>query len=166
MSETAKHRHLTTPYLHGNGIDIGCGSDPVTDECIGIDLPAAAFQHYNGLSENNARLHAFADDLPFKDHVLDFVYSSHLLEDFPAEAWPGLLREWVRVLKPGGTLVILVPEREAWAAAVTAGQPPNDAHQHEGTVGELSALASLVGLEPVRDERVGDYSILFVGKKL
>lgn len=166
MSETAKNRQHTLPYLKGNGIDIGCGSDPVTDQCIGIDLPRAAFTHYNGLSENNARLHAFADDLPFKDHVLDFVYSSHLLEDFAAEEWPRLLREWVRVLKPGGTLVILIPEVNLWRAAVAAGQPPNDAHRHEGTVGELSALAPLVGVEPIRDEQIGDYSILFVGKKL
>ena len=42
MSETAKNRKHTLPYLHGDGIDIGCGADPVTEECVGSDLPRAA----------------------------------------------------------------------------------------------------------------------------
>lgn len=29
MTETSKHRSLVLPYLIGNGVDIGCGNDPV-----------------------------------------------------------------------------------------------------------------------------------------
>jgi len=40
----------------------------------------------------------------FRDGVLDFVYSSHLLEDLvDTEA---VLREWIRILRPGGRLIL------------------------------------------------------------
>jgi predicted SAM-dependent methyltransferase len=165
MSETSKHREHVLPYLRGNGVDVGCGNDPVKPDCVAIDIPEANYECYNGKGGSKANFRAFAEDLPFKDHTLDWVYSSHLLEDFPFTEWPSLLREWTRVLKPGGMLVILVPEATLWAKAVAAGQPPNDAHQHEPELGELSALAPRVGLLPVREEIVGTYSILFVAKK-
>lgn len=165
MSETSKHKEDVLPYLHGNGVDIGCGNDPVRPDCVAIDIPQANYECYNGQGESGANFRAFAEDLPFKDHVLDWVYSSHLLEDFPLDEWPGLLREWTRVLKPGGTMVILVPEATRWAKALVDGQPPNDAHQHEPELGELSALAPQVGLTPVSESIVGAYSILFAAKK-
>lgn len=166
MSETSKHLQDTLPYLNGNGIDIGCGDDPVRPDCIAIDIPQAGYECYNGqgtLGKTNLR--AFADDLPFKDHSLDWVYSSHLIEDFDFSYWRELIGEWVRVLKPGGTLVILVPDATKWAAALAVGQPPNCAHKHEANLGELSALAPTLGLDVVTERHVGDYSILFVAKK-
>lgn len=166
MSETAKHLHETLPYLRGNGVDIGCGDDPVRPDCIAIDFPQENYECYNGGgATSKANLRAFADDLPFKDHTLDWVYSSHLLEDFDFSEWPAILGEWVRVLKPGGTLVILVPDAVKWAAALAAGQPPNCAHKHEPILGELSTLAPSVGLAVTSERHVGDYSILFVAQK-
>jgi len=48
----------------------------------------------------------------FRDGVLDFVYSSHLLEDFvDTEA---VLREWIRVLKPGGRLILFCPDEQVY----------------------------------------------------
>lgn len=87
------------------------------------------------------------------------------MEDFHLNEWSGLLSEWVRALKPGGILVILVPDAELWAKALAAGQPPNDAHKHEANLGELSSIALKIGLTTIREERVGDYSILFVARK-
>ena len=166
MSETSKHLMETLPYLVGNGIDIGCGDDPVKENCVAIDLPEEAYECYNGKGESRANLRAHADDLPFKDHTLDWVYSSHLLEDFPKDKWFDLLSEWRRVVRPGGFLVILVPERERWQVALAKGQPPNCAHQHEPQFGELTQFAPEVGLTPIRESRLGDYSILFVAQKI
>jgi hypothetical protein len=79
------------------------------------------------------------------------------------------LKEWARPLKPGGFLVILLPEKELWKKATENGQPPNLAHKHEGTVGELSTYAQGLGCEIVEDRLTalfdGDYSILAVFKK-
>ena len=103
-------------------------------------------------------------DLPFKDGTVDTVQASHLLEDY-ADWWPAL-REWDRVLKVGGFLIIAVPDNERFRARVAAGQGDNLSHKHEGRVGELTEY--LHGSYAVfADELVNaaDYSILFIGRK-
>lgn len=170
-SETSKYRHLTTQFCQGDGLDIGSGGDPVVPSAIQIDLPAQGYVSYHGTNPaDNIQLHCSPDALPFLDGSLDFVYSSHLIEDF--EDWLPLLKEWDRVLKVGGHMVILLPDKELWRSAVAAGQPPNCAHKHEGRVGELSSLMRS-RYDIIRDSLTNcspgphgiDYSILFVGQK-
>ena len=49
----------------------------------------------------------------FKDHSVDLIYSSHAIEYFDREEIKSVLKEWKRVLKPGGVLRIAVPDFEA-----------------------------------------------------
>ncbi len=53
---------------------------------------------------------ALGDDLPFKNNTLDYVLSSHVIEHFydPVKA----LREWHRVVKPGGYLFVIAPHKD------------------------------------------------------
>ena len=164
QSETSRHRHLAAPYCVGNGVDIGSGGDPVVPHAIQVDL----LQPYTKVGDETIQWHGDALDLPFKDGTCDWAFSSHLLEDFAD--WNPPLREWTRVLKPGGHLVILLPDRERWAAALMRGQPPNLAHQHEGSPGELSTYCDVLGLEPIVDGLIhpddpNEYSLMFVGRK-
>jgi len=169
ISETSKYRHLTVPHCQGCGVDVASQGDPVVPWAMNFELPEKEFAYYN--SGNKPRgpiqLSGFANALPFNNDSLDFVYSSHLLEDFAD--WTPLLKEWVRVLKPGGKLIVLIPDRELWVAACEKGQPPNDAHRHEGKPGELSTYAEALGLKVLEDRLTnvfeGDYSILFVAQK-
>lgn len=169
ISETAKYRALTTPHCSGVGCDIGSGGDPVVPWAIQFDLPPDVYGAYNGgtVPRGPIQLHGYADRLPFADGSLDFVYSSHLLEDF-AE-WLPILNEWVRVLKPFGKLIILLPDKERFAQAVGRGQPPNASHHHEGKAGELSTYADELGLDVIVDRLTNlypeDYSILFIAVK-
>lgn len=170
MSETAKYRHLTTPYCVGNGVDIASQNDPVVPWAVSLDLPHDAYATYSSgqAQENAIQWRGDCRDLPFKDEVCDFVYSSHLIEDMLH--WSPLLVEWTRVLKKGGYLIILVPDRVRWNEAIRKGQPPNNAHVRESYVGELSIYAPHRGLEVICDKLTDltseDYTIMFVGRKL
>ena len=125
-SETAKARPRLAPFCAGYGLDLGFGGDPITPFAIRVDLP----QPYTQVGAYPVQLGGAAEDLQwFRDATLDFVYSSHLLEDY-AEIGP-VLREWLRVLKIGGNLVIYCPDEQRFRAhcAVT-GQPYNPHHKH------------------------------------
>lgn len=170
-TESSKYRHLTTKYLSGNGVDLGCGGCPVVPWAIAFDLPNDDYltYHSNHQGDRTIQFGGDARDLPFKDGTLDFVFSSHLIEDFLD--WNPVLIEWKRVLKPGGRLVILVPDKNLWKAALDSGQPPNCAHQHESFVGELSQHAAAIGGLCVIEDRLtechpGDYSIIFAATKV
>jgi predicted SAM-dependent methyltransferase len=49
----------------------------------------------------------------FKDSSVDLIYCSHALEHFKRYDCEGVLKEWHRVLKPGGILRVAVPDFEA-----------------------------------------------------
>ncbi len=51
-----------------------------------------------------------AQKLPFNNDVFDLVYASHILEHIPWFQASRVLKEWRRVLKPGGWIEIWVPD--------------------------------------------------------
>lgn len=56
--------------------------------------------------------HDLAHGIPLANQSVDYLYSSHFLEHLTREQADFLLRESFRVLKPGGTLRIVVPDLE------------------------------------------------------
>lgn len=84
-------------YMSGYGLDIGFKGDTkdaesVLYDAIGVDKD---YPNYDGKK------------LPFPDESQDYVFTSHVLEHIlgPYAA----IREWFRVLKVGGYLIIIVP---------------------------------------------------------
>lgn len=59
-----------------------------------------------------ADIEADMADLPFDDGVVDAIWSSHALEHIDMMQVHPTLSEWFRVLKPGGTLTLLVPDMD------------------------------------------------------
>lgn len=53
--------------------------------------------------------------LPFKDNYADYILASEILEHIPLKDINNTLREWVRVLKKGGRMVIKCPNFNALA---------------------------------------------------
>lgn len=172
MSETAACRHITAAFCQGNGCDVGSGGDPVVPWAIQVDLPEEAFKEYGHAHQETRTIQYRGDarSLPFLPETMDFVYSSHLIEDF--DDWPSVLNEFSRVLKHGGHLVIMVPDHKLFREAVANGQGDNLSHKHEFHVGELSDWArGRGGFEIIFDQLtlvrgIKDYNILFVAKKL
>ncbi len=125
-SETSKCRARLAPFCTGYGIDIGPGGDPIVPAAVRVDLE----QPYSHVGTMPVQLGGDAADLYwFRDGALDYVYSSHVLEDF--KDTEHVLREWVRVLKPGGRLIIFCPDEQVYRKHCKAtGQPYNTCHIH------------------------------------
>ena len=80
-------------------INIGCGWRNFGSEWIHIDGGDYDHLDYKDITK-----------LEFKDNSAELIYASHVLEYFDREEVIPILKEWNRVLKPGGTLRIAVPD--------------------------------------------------------
>ena len=127
MSETELCRKRLACYCVGVGLDLGYGGDPIVSTAITLDL-TAPYSHVGKAPQN---ICGDARDLYwFKDCTLDYVYSSHLLEDF--EDTEKVLREWLRVLKYGGYLILYCPvEKRYREHCQKTGQQYNQSHKIE-----------------------------------
>jgi len=131
-SETSAAAHLLAPYCQGMGLDLGYGGLPVVPHAITVDLNPP----YNWLKSPQHLTGDVRNLYWFKDGAMDWVYSSHVLEDFPPTETMSVIREWLRVVKKGGRLILLLPDEPVYMAHCAAtGQPYNQAHQnHELTL--------------------------------
>lgn len=64
--------------------------------------------------------------LPFEDSCLDRVYCSHVLEHFSYHDLKALLLEMHRVLRPGGKILIAVPDASIYVKAYLGERDPDD----------------------------------------
>lgn len=91
-----KEKYFKT-YMTGNGIDIGSGDAPVisSKRCV----------HYDKKINRAYDANTMIDQA---DNTYDWVFSSHCLEHTidPKIA----LDNWWRILKPGGYLIVIVPD--------------------------------------------------------
>lgn len=85
-------------YFVGHGIDIGCGPDPLD----GYSWPHCRVRQWDTGDGDATTLPGIAAE------TFDFVYSSHCLEHL-AHPHAALVRWW-DVLKPGGYLIVVVPD--------------------------------------------------------
>ena len=100
----------------GAMLDIGCGNGaqtrlfvPDADQVVGFDLmPIQDTEGYNKFDKFSF-VQGNAEKLPFNDSVYNTITSFEVLEHVPDDT--AVLREMFRVLKPGGLLIISVPNR-------------------------------------------------------
>ena len=64
------------------------------------------------LRDHRFVFHNLKYGIPFQDSSVDFIFSSHVLHHLYREEALALIREALRVLKPGGTMRIAVPDLE------------------------------------------------------
>ncbi len=100
---------FATRYFRGEGVDIGGKPDPLM--LYGYLFPLVASIRTWDLEDGDAQLMAGVPD-----NSMDFVHSSHCLEHLhnPAEG----LRNWLRILRPGGHLVITIPDEDLYEQGV------------------------------------------------
>jgi SAM-dependent methyltransferase len=109
QSKAAKRRFsdgaFHTRYLVGEGIDIGAGPDPLSQYIDVFPLLMSIVPW--DLEQGDAQYMAGVPDERF-----DFVHSSHTLEHMqdPRVA----LANWARIVKPGGYLIVTVPDEDLY----------------------------------------------------
>jgi SAM-dependent methyltransferase len=109
-----RHRH--------RGLDFGCGIGRLTgplgdhlDEVIGLDISPSMIElattYHSGSANLTFRVHHHSDLSEFTDRHFDAVCSLLVLQHLPThQAIVTYLREFVRVLAPGGVLLLQLPD--------------------------------------------------------
>lgn len=87
----------------------------------------------DGLPELHAVCDFSKDPLPFDDKTFTEVLANHVIEHIPWRKLPFVLGEWLRVLEPGGKLVLRTPDLrficESYLAGITTKEyPPDEDH--------------------------------------
>jgi predicted SAM-dependent methyltransferase len=167
QSETSKHRARLAPFCEGYGLDIGFGGDPIIPTAIRMDLE----NPYGYTGDQGVQLGGDCRNLIWlRDEVLDYAYSSHVLEDFDITQTEHILREWTRILKVGGRLILLQPDQPRYLAYCRQhNQPPNAHHSIEHfSLKYVTETATRLGnLEVIASEdHLDEYSFFVVFKKI
>ena len=109
MSKAAIRRfydiRFVNTYFKGDGIDIGCGPDPLSK--FHQQFPLMTSLKAWDLQDGDAQLMRNASDSSY-----DFVHSSHCLEHMvdPYEAF----ENWIRICKPGGHIITTIPDEDMY----------------------------------------------------
>jgi len=83
---------------------------PVAYRLSGSNRYYTCEQYVALLSGNRFIHHDLAHSLPFADNTVDVVYSSHFVEHLFRDEAMQLMRESLRILKPGGLVRVCVPD--------------------------------------------------------
>jgi SAM-dependent methyltransferase len=123
--------------LRTAALDFGCGAGRLTaalsgyfDSVTGVDISVSMLERANGLVAGQPGctfVHNARPDLRvFPDASFDLVYSSLVLQHMPRALALAYLKEFVRVTRPGGAVVIVVPQapKPTLSGAVYALAPP------------------------------------------
>lgn len=103
-----------------SALDFGCGVGRVTqalaarfERVAGVDISSTMIEHARRLNGIGERVEFHVNPRPdlslFADARFDLVHSVITIQHIPGEISPAYLREFVRVLRPGGVLAIQIP---------------------------------------------------------
>lgn len=104
-------------------LHLGCGP-----RCI------PGFVHIDAQPAPHVDIVGPVERLPMGDNSVSLIYASHVLEHFGRNEYKAVLKEWFRVLKPGGILRLSVPDFAACAAI----------YYESGLADGLSGLVGLI----------------------
>ncbi|MFA5969783.1 MAG: methyltransferase domain-containing protein [Sphingomonas sp.] len=143
ISRRLADSNFTSRYFVGDGIDIGGKPDPLAiyqelfcriSSVKTWDWEDGDAQFMNGIDDNS----------------VDFVHSSHCLEHLidPVEG----LKNWLRVVKPGGHIIVTVPDEDLYEQGIF---PSTFNHDHKWTFTIFKPASwsnrSLNALDLIRD---------------
>lgn len=164
-NESAKIRWEIVPYTRGKVLDLGCG-------------PFKAFAHFTGV-DNCHHAKEFGWDIKPEIHVetcedlsvlgsqaWDAVFSSHLLEHIAD--YQKALKEWWRVIKVGGYLILYLPDEDEYPKVGEKGANPDHKWNvnYDKVIEAMKEVGSWDLIDFQKRNQEDEYSLYFVFKKI
>lgn len=144
-------------------LDLGCGGNKTIPGAIGIDM-VKRDEFIDTLTfgaKSQADIQAdVSKELPLEDNHADTIIARHILEHMvdPISA----LKYWLRVLKPGGRLIIAVPDQSRHSTI-----PMNTEHVHAWTPDSMKLFLETLGLRVIEQiDPKNQISFITVAQKI
>jgi SAM-dependent methyltransferase len=143
---------LSLSLRRGRALDFGCGVGRLTqalckhfEQCSGVDIASSMIElarEYNRFGDRcQYYVNAAADLRLFEDDRFDFVYSNIVLQHIPPEYSTRYIREFLRVLTPGGLAAFQLPSEVVHGPVA----PPHDTMFNARIAVSLPTLAATPG---------------------
>jgi len=155
INDAGRHIEETDPrpeflamekYCRGLGFDIGVGTNRLSPTVLSTDwYPHKDADLIWNCAPEPVDNNRYFVPYPFREDRFDFIFASHVLEDFHPDIIQHVFDEWLRMIKPGGYLIILIPDMEGkrypdWDEKFTADD--EEVKKGERKVGELKGNPS------------------------
>jgi ADP-heptose:LPS heptosyltransferase/predicted SAM-dependent methyltransferase len=190
-NESGKIKWEIVPWTRGRGLDLGQGLQKTYPHFIGVDNGKDGTLFGHPICPD-VRCKTAADLPMFASGSMDFVFASHLLEHFPLQEddprkWSNpmaralaerqlleshtagqALKEWMRVLKRDGYLVLYVPDEDEYPKVGEEGANADHCFNcnYEVIVDLMKATGCAWDLVDYQKRNGGnEYSLFFVFRK-
>jgi ADP-heptose:LPS heptosyltransferase/predicted SAM-dependent methyltransferase len=161
LAESKKIVWEVAPYLRGRGLDLGAGDFKILPHAISVDnMNHAQF----GFTVRPDVMCDVSKMDVFGSQSMDWVYSSHTLEH--VEDMEIALKEWWRLVKPNGFLILYLPHKDFYPHMGQPGANPD----HKRDIGPEDVIAAMpAGWDLVENQDRNEdevYSFLQIYKKI
>jgi SAM-dependent methyltransferase len=112
---------LQPPLAREAALDFGCGIGRTTfplatrfTRVVGLDAAPSMVERARRINPDPARIEfvvSASPALPFPNASFDFVHSHLVLQHVPPDHALGYVREFIRILRPGGAVYFVLPVR-------------------------------------------------------
>ena len=140
-------------YVNGGvTLELGCANKKTVPHAIGIDIVPKGddvpYMDCRSVADITADV---SEKIPLADDYADCIIARHILEHCVDHV--KALKEWRRVLKKGGRLVVSCPDEK-----ITESIPLNPQHVHAFTVESVEAVTDLVGFKTIAKDRFYNFN--------
>ena len=109
---------VNKPYRRA--LDFGCGAGRITqalceyfEECYGVDIALSMIELANQYNRYKSKCRYFLNEREdlrlFEDNFFDFIYSNIVLQHMKPEYSRNYIKEFLRILTPGGLAIFQIP---------------------------------------------------------